>query len=66
MTLGHLPNFLSNSWYWFKASTVENPYEYVQKGNYWFVSVFNLIMGCILVSNSRKIAFWFVKSTEIK
>ncbi|MBB1140682.1 hypothetical protein [Myroides sp. WP-1] len=66
LLIGHLPTFLSNSWYWFKAQAVENPYEYVQTGNYWFVSVFNLVIGYMLISNSRKIAFWFVKNSEVK
>ncbi|MGG5507795.1 MULTISPECIES: hypothetical protein [unclassified Myroides] len=64
LLIEHIPTFLSNSWYWFKAKAVDNPYEYVQTGNYWFVSVFNLVIGYVLIRNCRKIAFWFVKNAE--
>jgi len=60
----HLPSFLSNTWYWFKSSVKEDPYEYVQTGNYWFVSVFNLILAYFLVSQPKHIASFF--STQLK
>ena len=61
LLISHLPSFLSNSLFWFKAKAVENPYEYVQTGNYWFVSLFNLIIGYLFVANAPRIAQWVVK-----
>lgn len=60
----HLPSFLSNTWFWFKATATENPYEYVQTGNFWFVSVFNLVLGYLFVFNAHRIARWIVKNQE--
>lgn len=60
----HLPSFLSNTWFWFKATATENRYEYVQTGNYWFISVFNLVLGYLLVFNAHRIARWMLKNQE--
>jgi len=60
----HLPSFLSNALFWFKAKAIENPYEYVQTGNYWLVSLFNLIIGYVFVTNAYRIAHWVVKGQE--
>lgn len=59
-----LPPFLTNALVWFKAKAVDNPYEYVQTGNYWFISLFNLIIGFLLVTNTYRIAHWVIKGQE--
>lgn len=56
LIVDNLPSFLSNALFWFKAKAVDNPYEYVQTGNYWFVSLFSLIIGYVLISNKGKFA----------
>lgn len=64
LLIQHIPSFLSNALFWFKAKAVENPYEYVQTGSYWFVSLFNLMIGYLFVTNAYRIAYWVVQEQE--
>ncbi len=64
LLIDNLPSFLSNALFWFKAKAVDNPYEYVQTGNYWFASLFNLLVGYILIRNKEKISQWVSPKEE--
>lgn len=66
LIVDHLPSFLSNALFWFKAKAVDNPYEYVQTGNYWFVSLFNLFVGFWLIRNKEKVSQWVLPKEEKK
>ncbi|MBB1149288.1 MULTISPECIES: hypothetical protein [unclassified Myroides] len=64
LIVDNLPSLVSNALFWFKAKSVNNPYEYVQTGNFWFVTLFNIVLGYLLISHMRKIALWVIPNQE--
>lgn len=64
MIVNHLPSFLSDAIFWFKVNAIDDSYNDMKIDNNWFVAIFNLVLGFLLLRNTAVVADWLIKGED--